>query len=92
MAIDYKTEQIVVIITTVLSLITAGVWSEVLEIMFENYLSNDIRYKIVFAVLLSILTVYLVDWLVTNTDIITPEKKEKLRHSKISNYIRNVLL
>jgi uncharacterized membrane protein YedE/YeeE len=91
MAIDYKTEQIIVIITTVLSLITAGVWSEVLESLFEIYLGNKIKYKIIFAVVLSVITVYLVDWLVSNTDLITPEKKEKLRHSKISNYVRNVL-
>lgn len=93
--ISYREEQILVIITTVLSIVTANVWSDVIETFFEKYFDGGgITYRLVYAILMTVATVYLVDYLVSHTDLFdrsSDSKKEHLRKYKLSDYVRNIL-
>ena len=96
--ISYREEQILVIITTVLSIVTANVWSDVIETFFHKYFNGGgITYRLGYAIFMTVATIYLVDYLVTHTDLFdrspspTESKKEHLGKYKLSNYVRNII-
>lgn len=95
--ISYKEEQLLVIVTSVMSIVTAGLWSDVIETVFENYLGDSLVYRMIYAFFMSGLTVFLIDWLITNSvndasDEEARRKKEHMRNFKVSNYVRNIFI
>lgn len=83
---NYKMDQLMVIVTSVLSLITAGIWSEIMESFFEKYFNNGMGLKLVYAVAITIVTVYLIDWLV-KTKQVNKEMHEQLQEHNLTTNI-----
>lgn len=60
---DYIQEQIVVLLTTTLSLLTAWSWNSVLQEYLEKYYDKSLKTRILAAVIVTIATFTLISWI-----------------------------
>lgn len=83
---DYKQEQLLVVLTTTFSLLTAWSWNSVLQQYISEYYDNSLSTHVLSAVIVSIITFLLIDWLLKHMDI---RKKEldAVQNSDLTGYV-----
>lgn len=61
-----RKENILIIIITILSVITANEWKTVIDMIFQKYFKNDLTYRILYSILLTVFVIYLVNFILLN--------------------------
>lgn len=84
---DYKQEQLLVVFTTTLSLLTAWSWNSVLQQYISEYYDNSLSTHVLAAVIISITTFLLIDWLLKHMDIREKELNTVSKANNLSNYV-----
>jgi len=82
---DYKTQQLLLIISSVLTVVSAGIWSEIAESVFEKYFHDSIKYKLFYGIIITAITVYFIDWLVNKKKLVNKEEHEKMQQYSLQN-------
>ena len=83
-------EQLMVILTTTLSLLTAWSWNSVVQQYVDQYFGRSLSTRLLCAIIITIITVLMINWLLNHFKD-KPEKieniKKTLEISDLSNYI-----
>ena len=85
--VNYMQEQLIVILTTTLSLLTAWSWNSVFQQYIDYYYGRSIGTTLIFAIIITIVTFLLVHWLLTY--LIKKEKLEHVKNANLTEYVRN---
>lgn len=85
--VNYMQEQLIVILTTTLSLLTAWSWNSVLQQYIDEYYGRNIGTTLIFAVIVTIVTFLLVNWLLKH--IVREEKLKNVKNIDLTEYVRN---
>ena len=78
-------EELLVILSTVLSLLTAWSWRTVLQYI-EAYYGYGFKGSLFVAVLLTVVTLLLINWMIRNLNL-QKEKIDKVRRTILSTYV-----
>jgi predicted membrane protein len=62
--ISFEEEQLLLVLVTVLSIITANEWSSIVNSFINKYFKNKLRWRLIYTVILTIVAVYFILWLV----------------------------
>ncbi len=83
---DYMQEQLMVILTTTLSLLTAWSWNSVLQQYIDQYYGRSLSTRVLSAVLVTIITFLLINWLLRNFRL-HEKKLARVRRIDLKNYV-----
>lgn len=84
---DFRSEQLIVILTTVLSLLTAWAWDSLLRSIVLRYYGNNLSIKFVYALIITMITYYIIN---RYLHFSTREKLQKVKKCNITNYAKNI--
>ena len=59
---NYYQEQFMVILTTILALLTAWAWNDVLKQYLHDYYGNGITVRTIFAIVMTVASLLLLNW------------------------------
>lgn len=79
-------EQIVVILTTTLSLLTAWSWNSVLQQYVTEYYGNSLQTRLGVAAFITLLTFLLISWLIKSFDA-KEENLNKIKRAHLTDYV-----
>ena len=83
---DYRQEQLMVIITTTLSLLTAWSWNSVLQQYIDQYYGRSLSTRVLSAVVITTITFLLISWLLKHFQINEQELKT-VQKAKLAHYV-----
>ena len=83
---DYKQEQLMVILTTTLSLLTAWSWNSVLQQYIDQYYGRSLSTRVLSAVVITVITFLLINWLLKHFQLHT-DKLKKVRRTDLTAYV-----
>lgn len=83
---DYAQEQLLVIMTTTLSLLTAWSWNSVLQQYIHEYYGSSLRISVIAALSVTLITFLLVKWLLINFKI-REKRVDKVHKTTLKNYV-----
>ncbi len=79
-------EQLMVILTTTLSLLTAWSWNSVLQQYVDQYYGRSLSTRVLFAVIVSVITFLLINWLLKHFTL-HEGKLKKARRTMMVDYV-----
>ena len=85
---DYLQEQLMVILTTTLSLLTAWSWNSVLQQYIDQYYGRSLSTRMLSAVIVTIITFLLINWLLRHFQL-HEHKLESVNRTTLKNYIKS---
>nr|QBK87133.1 MAG: hypothetical protein LCMAC201_00350 [Marseillevirus LCMAC201] len=85
---DYMQEQLMVILTTTLSLLTAWSWNSVLQQYIDQYYGRSLSTRVLSAVLITIITFLLINWLLRHFRLYE-KKLARVQRTNLTNYVIN---
>jgi len=74
-------EQLMVILTTTLSLLTAWSWNSVLQQYVDQYYGRSLSTRVLAAVIVTVITFVLINWLLNHFKL----HRKKINHAKNAN-------
>ena len=83
---DYMQEQLMVILTTTLSLLTAWSWNSVLQQYVDQYYGRSLSTRVLAAIVVTIITFLLINWLLNHFRL-HEEKLKKVRRTDLKHYV-----
>lgn len=83
---DYMQEQLVVILTTTLSLLTAWSWNSVLQQYVDQYYGRSLSTRVLFAIMISVITFLLINWLLRSFTL-HEDKLKKAKRTVLADYV-----
>ena len=81
-------EQLMVIMTTTLSLLTAWSWNSVLQQYIDQYYGRGLSTRLLFAVIITVITFLLVNWLLSSMKI-NEQDMDDVRKMELNHYIKS---
>lgn len=83
-------EQLMVILTTTLSLLTAWSWNSVIQQYVDQYFGRSLSTRLLSAIIITIITFIMINWLLNHFKD-KPEKIDNIKKTKevsdLSNYV-----
>jgi len=86
---DYMQEQLLVILTTTLSLLTAWAWNSALQQYVDQYYGRSLSTRLLLAVVITIVTIIMINWVLKNFRL-EANKTKKAERSELKNYIQTL--
>lgn len=83
---DYTQEQLLVILTTTLSLLTAWSWNSVLQQYLDQYYGRSLSTRVLAAVLVTIVTFLIINWLLNHIGV-REKHVDRVRKTHLRDYI-----
>ena len=83
---DIAKEQLLVILTTTLSLLTAWSWNDLINLYIDKYHDRSLRTKFIIAIFITFATFILINWLM-NVIEVEKRKMKKLKKSDLTEYV-----
>ena len=81
---DYTQEQLMVILTTTLSLLTAWSWNSVLQQYLDQYYGRSLSTRVLAAVVITIITFLLINWLLKH---IRGDQLQQVKNVNLTDYV-----
>lgn len=86
---SYINEQLVVIATTTLSLLTAWAWNSVVQEYLTVYHSSSLNAKILYAAIITVLTLVFINWLLNTFEIGNEKLKKVINTTDLTSYVNS---
>lgn len=83
---DFSKEQLIVILTTTLSLLTAWSWNSVLQKYIETYHNKTLSTTIIVAIGITVITFILINSLLNYLQV-KKENIKEVQKTRLSNYV-----
>ena len=83
---DYTQEQLLVILTTTLSLLTAWSWNSVLQQYLDQYYGRSLSTRLLAAVLVTIVTFLIINWLLNHIGV-REKQVDRVRKTHLRDYV-----
>lgn len=81
---DYTQEQLMVILTTTLSLLTAWSWNSVLQQYLDQYYGRSLSTRVLAAIVITIITFLLINWLLKH---IRGDQLQQVKNVNLTDYV-----
>lgn len=81
---NYFQEQLMVILTTTLSLLTAWSWNSVLQQYLDQYYGRSLSTRVLAAVIVTIVTFLIINWLLGH---IQQDQLDRVQKINLGNYV-----
>lgn len=81
---NYFQEQLMVILTTTLSLLTAWSWNSVLQQYLDQYYGRSLSTRVLAAVVVTIITFLIINWLLGH---IQQDQLDRVQKTNLGNYV-----
>ena len=81
---NYFQEQLMVILTTTLSLLTAWSWKSVLQQYLDQYYGRSLSTRVLAAVIVTIVTFLIINWLLGH---IQQDQLDRVQKINLGNYV-----
>ena len=81
---NYFQEQLMVILTTTLSLLTAWSWNSVLQQYLDQYYGRSLSTRVLTAVIVTIVTFLIINWLLGH---IQQDQLDRVQKINLGNYV-----
>ncbi len=83
---DYMQEQLMVILTTTLSLLTAWSWNSVLQQYVDQYYGRSLSTRVLAAIIVTIVTFMLINWLLNHFKL-HEHRVSRVHKADLKNYV-----
>jgi len=90
MTADLMQEQLVIILTTTLTLLTAWAWNSVFQQYLDQFYGKNLHVKTIYAISITIITFILISWLFQHFNL-AKKPVEKKRGNNTTKYVLDAI-